>query len=196
WYQVTCYVESAHAGTTPMAVRQDAMTLARHTAHQVELAMAHLPAEELRLTFGRWDIAPNAINTTASRVSFTIDFRHADTSVLAEFDAVMQQFAAVNVQVKSLFHHQPVAFDVGLISQQHASAEALGIAAMKLMSGAFHDAMHLAGHCPTSMFFVPSHCGISHNPAEHTDPQYLYLGAKALAHCLTELANQPEGVNP
>ena len=196
WYQFTCYGESAHAGTTPMAMRQDAMTLARRTAHQVELAMGHLPAEELRLTFGRWDVEPNAINTTASRVSFTIDFRHADASVLAEFDAVMQQFAAENVQVKSLFHHQPVAFDVGLIAQQHASADALGIAAMKLMSGAFHDAMHLAGHCPTSMFFVPSHYGISHNPAEHTDPQYLYLGAKALAHCLTELANQPEGVNP
>lgn len=194
WYQVTCLGQSAHAGTTPMAVRKDAMTLARQTAQQLEQWAATLPADELRLTFGRWEVEPNAINTIAGRASFTLDFRHDSPAVLAQFDDWMQQIAAENVQVECVFNHPPVAFNTQLLAQQYACTQALQIDTTTLTSGAFHDAMHLASHCPTSMFFVPSHNGISHNPAEYTDPQYLYLGAQALACCLTELANQPIGV--
>ncbi|WP_186373587.1 M20 family metallo-hydrolase [Yersinia rohdei] len=191
WYQVTCLGQSAHAGTTPMADRLDAMSLARQKVQQLEQLAAILPADQLRLTFGRWEVEPNAINTIASRVTFTLDFRHVDPAVLAEFDEWMQQISASNVLVECIFSHQPVAFNPELLAQQYACAQALQIDTATLTSGAFHDAMHLASHCPTSMFFVPSHNGISHNPAEYTDPQYLYLGAKALACCLTELANHP-----
>ena len=59
---------------------------------------------------------------------------------------------------------------------------------MHVISGAFHDAMYLAGHCPTAMLFVPSRNGISHNPAEYTEPWQLLAGARALAHAVTELA--------
>ncbi|WP_455812839.1 M20 family metallo-hydrolase [Pseudomonas graminis] len=196
WYQVTCLGQPAHAGTTPMADRRDAMTLARRCMAQLEQRAAALPAEELRLTFGRWEVEPNAINTIAGRVTFTLDFRHADARVLAQFDDWMQELTSEDVQVACLFAHAPVAFNAQLLAQQYACTQALEIDAATLTSGAFHDAMHLASHCPTTMFFVPSHNGISHNPAEHTDPQYLTLGAKALACCLTELANQPTGVTP
>ncbi|AVX39372.1 TPA: M20 family metallo-hydrolase [Yersinia enterocolitica] len=194
WYQVSCLGQSAHAGTTPMGDRKDAMSLARQMAQQLEEQAATLPADQLRLTFGRWEVEPNAINTIASRATFTLDFRHEDPAVLAQFDDWMQQIAADNVLVECVFSHPPVAFNTQLLAQQYACTQALQIDTATLTSGAFHDAMHLASHCPTSMFFVPSHNGISHNPAEYTDPQYLYLGAKALACCLTELANQPIGV--
>ncbi|WP_420715510.1 M20/M25/M40 family metallo-hydrolase [Cupriavidus sp. D39] len=51
---------------------------------------------------------------------------------------------------------------------------------LHLTSGAFHDAMYLAEHCPTAMIFVPSKGGISHNAAEETAPHDLALGAQAL----------------
>jgi N-carbamoyl-L-amino-acid hydrolase len=38
------------------------------------------------------------------------------------------------------------------------------------------------------MIFTPSHKGISHNPAEHTDPEYLALGADTLLLVMTTLA--------
>ncbi|WP_455816128.1 M20 family metallo-hydrolase [Pseudomonas cerasi] len=196
WYQVTCLGQPAHAGTTPMGNRRDAMSLARSKVAWLEQRAAALPEDELRLTFGRWEVEPNAINTIAGRATFTLDFRHADAAVLAQFDGWMQELAAEDVQVTCLFRHAPVAFSARLLAQQYACTHALQIEAITLTSGAFHDAMHLASHCPTTMFFVPSHNGISHNPAEHTDPQYLTLGAKALACCLTELANQPTGVTP
>ena len=56
-------------------------------------------------------------------------------------------------------------------------------------SGAGHDAQMLARVCPTGMVFVPSHDGISHNPAEHTDPADLAAGADVLLHVLLDLAD-------
>ena len=38
------------------------------------------------------------------------------------------------------------------------------------------------------MIFVPSVNGISHNPAEHTEPADLAAGANVLLHTLLELA--------
>jgi N-carbamoyl-L-amino-acid hydrolase len=48
----------------------------------------------------------------------------------------------------------------------------------------------MARICPTSMIFVPSVGGISHNPAEHTEPDDLIAGANVLLVTLTELANE------
>jgi N-carbamoyl-L-amino-acid hydrolase len=61
---------------------------------------------------------------------------------------------------------------------------------LTLTSGAFHDAMYLAKHCPTAMLFVPSRGGISHNPNEATDDDHLVLGTRALAHALAALCNE------
>ncbi|MBJ7222156.1 MULTISPECIES: M20 family metallo-hydrolase [unclassified Brenneria] len=195
WYQIRCLGQSAHAGTTPMDRRKDAMTLARRLADRIEQSVAAVPIDRRRLTFGSWQVTPNAINTVASEVSFTVDFRHPDDAVLDRFDAAIAALAADDVTVTSLLFQAPVAFDPHLLAQQQACCEVLDIPTGQLVSGAFHDAMYLARHCPTSMFFVPSRNGISHNPAEYTDPHSLWLGARALACCLTALANPLTGVN-
>jgi N-carbamoyl-L-amino-acid hydrolase len=57
-----------------------------------------------------------------------------------------------------------------------------------MTSGAGHDAQMMARICPTAMIFVPSVKGISHNPAEHTEPAHLAAGADVLLHTLLELA--------
>ena len=46
----------------------------------------------------------------------------------------------------------------------------------------------LARLCPTAMIFTPSCGGISHNPAEHTDPEHLEAGANVLLRVLLALA--------
>ena len=48
---------------------------------------------------------------------------------------------------------------------------------MRMPSGAGHDAQMLARVCPTGMVFVPSVDGLSHNPAEYTEPADLEAGA-------------------
>jgi N-carbamoyl-L-amino-acid hydrolase len=55
-------------------------------------------------------------------------------------------------------------------------------------SGAFHDAQFMVPLCPTGMVFVPCRKGISHNPAEYSDPAQLAKGTRVLAQVLAELA--------
>jgi N-carbamoyl-L-amino-acid hydrolase len=59
---------------------------------------------------------------------------------------------------------------------------------MRLPSGAFHDAQFVVPVCPTGMIFVPCRRGISHNPAEYSDPAQLAAGTRVLTQALAELA--------
>ena len=79
---------------------------------------------------------------------------------------------------------------VGLVE---SAATARGLRVRRLPSGAGHDAQMLARVCPTSMIFVPSHKGISHNPAEHTDTEQLVAGCDVLLHALLTLTESEVG---
>jgi N-carbamoyl-L-amino-acid hydrolase len=59
---------------------------------------------------------------------------------------------------------------------------------MELPSGAGHDAQVLAGVTPSGMGFVPSHRGISHDPAEHTSWDDCVNGANVLLRATVDLA--------
>jgi beta-ureidopropionase / N-carbamoyl-L-amino-acid hydrolase len=191
WYTVRCAGTAAHAGTTPMHARRDAMTLAIDMRAQIEAFATTLGGEHTRVTFGRWSVEPNSINTIPACVTFTIDFRHPDAAVLDAFDRQLAECAArCGVAVETLFDHPPVHFPHTVVRHVANACAALGARSLTLNSGAFHDAMYLAKHCPTAMLFVPSRGGISHNPLEATNDEHLVLGTRALAHCLVHLCNE------
>ena len=75
-----------------------------------------------------------------------------------------------------------------MIARVERIATSLGLSSMRMPSGAGHDAQMLARVCPTSMIFVPSVDGLSHNIAEFTDPEDIAAGANVLLHTLLELA--------
>ena len=54
--------------------------------------------------------------------------------------------------------------------------------ALEVVSGAGHDAVYVSRVAPTSMIFVPCRDGISHNEAEHAEPEDLEAGANVLLH--------------
>jgi N-carbamoyl-L-amino-acid hydrolase len=200
WYRVECIGTAAHAGTTPMDERSDAMHAAVALAHAL---YAHALAEAgsgLRLTLGRWTVNPNSINTIPGKVEFTIDVRCVDETVLGRFEdslrALAQGFAwRGRIGFECIFSRATTRFSEDMLAPiERACARAASLSGrpgpLRLTSGAFHDAMYLAEHCPSAMIFVPSKGGISHNAAEATDPQELFLGAQALAHTVVELANR------
>jgi beta-ureidopropionase / N-carbamoyl-L-amino-acid hydrolase len=190
WHAFHCTGTAAHAGTTPMPLRRDAMTLAVALRNELDAIAHELGRDDTRVTFGRWNIEPNSINTIPSAVTFTVDFRHPDANVLAAFDEHARAIARRHdTRIEALFEHAPVAFDATVLSRIDEACRAFDSRALTLTSGAFHDAMYLAQHCPTGMIFVPSINGISHNPAEATHADHLVLGVRALAHCLTTLCN-------
>jgi N-carbamoyl-L-amino-acid hydrolase len=93
------------------------------------------------------------------------------------------------VETRSLARFEPVVFDPGIVAVIERAAAALGQPIRRMVSGAGQDAQMLARICPSAMIFVPSIGGVSHNPAERTEPGHVQLGADVLLRTLVELAS-------
>lgn len=198
WYRVKASGMPAHAGTTPMELRADAMAASVQVAHQLYSEAGNLSGSQLRLTLGRWVVSPNSVNTIPGEVEFTIDVRCVDEQVLAKFDETLKEIVKGqtwrgHMTLECFFERRPTRFPADMLALvEEACARACRLASKRgpipLTSGAFHDAMYLAEHCPTAMIFVPSKGGMSHNAAEETDHADLVMGAQALAYAVTRLA--------
>ncbi len=192
WFTVTLTGETAHAGTTPLALRRDAVQDMVRAVTALN-ALMHDPKDVLRFTVGRVVVEPNTSNSVANRASFTIDFRHPDKDVLlARGDAIAGVVQAAvrdaGVVVQETFHALPVQFSPLVVEAVERAATEQGCKHMRLPSGAFHDAQFVVPICPTGMIFVPCRKGISHNPAEYSEPSQLAAGTRVLTQTLVELA--------
>lgn len=188
WYQVTVEGRSAHAGTTPLEDRDDAQAKSIELAHAV-LGYAQEKRDlGLRVTIGRWTCEPGAVNTIANRVSFTVDVRHPEGSEIAAFDSFLHARLPSGAQATVLQDKPTTGFDAGLIDLIRKAAHERHVPSMDMVSGAFHDAMPMAGFTRTAMLFAPSIRGISHHPEENTAGADLAACTQVLADCLLELA--------
>lgn len=192
WFTVTLDGQSAHAGTTPLALRRDAVQDMVRAINALNGLMAD-PADVLRFTVGRIQVSPNSSNSVAQQVRFSIDLRHPDADVLtargnAVAGVVQAAVRDATVTVEETFHALPTTFAPAVVAAVEAAAEAEGFTHMRLPSGAFHDAQFAASVCPSGMIFVPCRNGVSHNPAEYATPAQLAAGTRVLARTLAELA--------
>ncbi|WP_419945360.1 hydantoinase/carbamoylase family amidase [Candidatus Poriferisodalis sp.] len=105
WYDVTIEGQSAHAGSTPMEHRSDAMVAAaRLVCEADEIAARRAP--EGRATVGTLTVGTGSRNTVAGSVTLTVDLRHPDATeleamhdellALAEGPAFGQQHSAAS----------------------------------------------------------------------------------------------------
>jgi len=196
WQEVAVSGQSNHAGTTPMRLRRDAGYVAG-----VATAFLHDLAHDMGgaqvCTVGRIDLHPNLINVIPARASFTADLRNTDAVLLrhaeARFAAFLADIAArtgTTIATRSLARFEPVIFDARLVGLIETEARRMGLSVRRMTSGAGHDAQMMARICPAAMIFVPSIAGISHNPAERTEPADLVAGADLLLRTLAQLADE------
>jgi N-carbamoyl-L-amino-acid hydrolase len=195
WQELTIVGQSNHAGTTPMYLRHDAGYVASAIATFVRDLTRKMGGHQVG-TIGKIDLIPNLINVIAARATITVDLRNTDEGLLQQAEYALatylkelEQSEGVAITARRLARFEPVSFDTALADRIAHHAQALGLSQQRMTSGAGHDAQMLARICPTSMIFVPSVGGISHNPAEHTDQEDLIAGANVLLASLTELAN-------
>jgi N-carbamoyl-L-amino-acid hydrolase len=193
WFVVELSGETAHAGTAPLSLRRDAVQDMVRAINALNALMDD-PTDVLRFTVGRIEVSPNTSNSVADRVRFTIDFRHpAKELLLARGDAIEPTIRGAvrdcGVTVTERFHALPVEFDPLVTGAVERATAAQGLSTLRMPSGAFHDAQFMVPVCPTGMLFVPCRKGISHNPAEYSEPAQLARGARVLAQALAELAN-------
>lgn len=192
WFTVTVEGRTDHAGTTPVSMRKDAVQDALRAITALN-ALMHDPSDVLRFTVGSIAVEPGTSNSVARRVVFTIDLRHPEEAVLrprgdAIAGVVQAALRACTARVDERFTAWPVDFGPLVPETVARAAAAEGLAAMRLVSGAFHDAQFLVPLCPTGMVFIPCRGGISHHPAEYAEPRACADGARVLARAVLELA--------
>ncbi len=181
-----------HAGTTPMAMRHDALAAAAVLITTLE-QLCHAEPQAVG-TVGRLEVQPNQSNVVPGEVLLTAEIRSLNPAVLAQ---VWQQFWAratavtaqrgVTLELVALTSSPPVTSPAWLVELVHRVCCSLDADALILPSGAGHDSSQLAQIAPTAMIFVPSVGGRSHCPEEYTAPDHLRLGVAALARAVLAL---------
>ncbi|WNK19762.1 Zn-dependent hydrolase [Halomonas piscis] len=194
WYRVTFHGQDAHTGSTPMEGRRDALLSAAQTINAVK-KIAEGQAPSAVATVGRIDCLPNSHNTIPGEVALTVDMRHASTETLDTMETQLHEAASAaaqqestEVEIQRIMNTPSVHFDTHCIVAVASAVHQLGYPHRRMLSGAGHDACHVARVAPTSMIFVPCAGGLSHNEAESATPEDLAAGANTLLYALIKLA--------
>lgn len=189
-YHVDIVGEANHAGTTPMALRRDAMSAAAQIALKVRSIAGDM--EICRVgTVGSMDVHPNAGNVIPGRVQMGIEFRDERMESLAAAEVELRRTAeevghAEHVGITVTAQRNTPAVPISGNMQQLVAdaADVAGLAHISLPSGAGHDAQAIASITPAAMIFVPSVNGISHAPGEFSEPEDCANGAQVLMNAL------------
>lgn len=195
WTELTLSGQSAHAGTTPLALRKDAGLVAAEIAVFLRKLALEMGGAQVA-TVGRLELKPNIINVVPNAALMTVDLRNTDEAALQRaerrFNAFVDERAAregVTLKRRTLARFEPVTFDAGMVSRVERIARGLGHSVRRMPSGAGHDAQMLQRVCPTGMIFVPSVAGLSHNVRELTEDADIAAGANVLLQVLLDLAD-------
>ena len=177
--------QAAHAGSTPMDQRRDALSAAARLALQVrELARTRGGVG----TVGRIDSEPGIPTAVAGVATALVDQRHVDADALGDIrERALDASRAiageerVEVEWSPLFRVSPIHFDAGMVAAASAIVTDLQGVDARLPSGPLHDAARMAeAGVPTVMLFVRSKRGLSHTREEDTDEADLELALTAL----------------
>lgn len=195
--QVTIKGQQNHAGTTPMAHRRDAFTVAARIATALPERFANIVTPQSVWTIGHIVLHPGASSVVPGRAEFSLQWRDIDADRLDRMEAaimgLLEDMAAetgCEISVDRLRHDlAPMPMDEGMQAALSQAAEAVAPGRWRAMpSGALHDASNLAGLMPVGMLFVPSIGGISHAFEEDTDEADLVTGLQVLAEAAARLA--------
>src|SRR3984957_13156849 len=177
--------QEAHSGSTPMAVRRDALAAAAKLALEVRpIARKHPDAVA---TIGSVKTFPGIVTAVVGRCETTLDMRDLDAGVLASMLAEAQEasrrFAAeesCTVEWSKIWNIEPIPFDPRLIELCNQAVRETAGSSHRLPSGPLHDAAEVArAGIPVVMMFTQSLAGLSHNPAENTKTEHLELAVQA-----------------
>ncbi len=194
WFDCIVTGMEAHAGPTPMAMRQDALQIAaRLMLEVVAIAGRHPPHG--RGTVGMVQVHPNSRNVIPGQVKFSIDLRnHTDALLdamakdIRETAAALSETSGLPIQLEPVSSYPAQPFAPSCIDAVERAARALGLSHRRMISGAGHDAVYTARVTPTGMIFIPCKDGISHNEIEDAAPADVEAGCNVLLQVMLECA--------
>ena len=177
--------KAGHAGTVPMAGRQDALAAVAECVLAVERRCGS--EDGLVGTVGFIEALPGAVNVIPGEVRFSLDVRAPDDAQRQQaLEDITREISSIadrrKVEAKINKSHEAVAVPCspGMVEQIERAVEGEGIRCCHLASGAGHDGMAVAAIADIGMIFVRCAGGISHNPAEAVRVEDAEVGARVL----------------
>jgi N-carbamoyl-L-amino-acid hydrolase len=186
-HQITFRGQAAHAGSTPMDKRRDALTAAAKLALEIR-EIAKRTGDGAVCTMGSCVTKPGIVTSVVETCTVLLDQRHLDATRLAEMlsnaEAASRRFAEeedVEVEWERVWAIEPILFDPELIELADQAVTEVAGQSHRLPSGPLHDAAEVSrAGIPTVMLFVQSLRGLSHTKLEDTKPEHLELSVQAL----------------
>ena len=185
--RITWTGQAAHAGSTPMDKRRDALAGAAKLALEIR-PIAARTGDGAVCTSGGVVCRPGIVTSVVETAEQLLDQRHLDAgklaSMLASAQEASERFAAeedVEVAWERIWSIEPILFDETLIGFAEEAVREVSGTSHRLPSGPLHDAAEVSrAGVPTVMLFVQSLRGLSHTPLEDTKPEHLELAVAAL----------------
>ncbi len=179
--------QAAHAGSTPMDKRRDALAGAAKLALYIREIAAEVGGGAV-CTSGGVVTKPGIVTSVVETAEQLLDQRHLDAASLARMLELAKQaavrFAAeenIEVEWERIWSIEPILFDETLIGLADEAVREVSGTSHQLPSGPLHDAAEVSrAGIPTVMLFVQSLRGLSHTKLEDTREEHLELSVEAL----------------
>ena len=192
-HQVTFRGQAAHAGSTPMDKRRDALAGAARLELEIR-EIARRTGEGAVCTMGSVVTKPGIVTSVVETAECLLDQRHLDAAKLAamlrEAQEASERFAgeeSIEVEWERIWNIEPILFEERLIGLADESIREVAGTSHRLPSGPLHDAAEVArAGIPTVMLFVQSLRGLSHTRLEDTKEDHLELAVEALDRLATK----------
>ena len=192
-HQITFRGQAAHAGSTPMHKRRDALAGAAKLELEIREIARRIGSGAV-CTLGSVVTRPGIVTSVVETAECLLDQRHLDAIQLAEMlsnaEAASRKFAheeGLEVEWEKIWSIEPIPFDDRLIELADESIREVAGSSHRLPSGPLHDAAEVArAGVPTVMLFVQSLRGLSHTKLEDTKEAHLELSVQALDRLTTK----------
>jgi N-carbamoyl-L-amino-acid hydrolase len=186
-HRITWHGQAAHAGSTPMDKRHDALAGAATLALEIR-DIARRTGGGAVCTCGNVVCQPGIVTSVVETAEQLLDQRdlnaHRLAMMLAEAKASSERFAAeesIEVEWEKLWSIEPILFDDTLLDFCEEAIHEVAGMTHRLPSGPLHDAAEVAkAGVPTVMMFVQSLRGLSHTKLEDTREEHLEQSGAAL----------------
>jgi N-carbamoyl-L-amino-acid hydrolase len=186
-HEITWRGQAAHAGSTPMDKRRDALAGAAKLALEIR-EIAKRTGGGAVCTSGGVVCKPGIVTSVVETAEQLLDQRHLDAgelaSMLAAAKEASERFAReedVEVEWQRIWSIEPILFHDELVELADEAIREVAGTSHRLPSGPLHDAAEVArAGVPTVMLFVQSLRGLSHTKLEDTKPEHLELSVQAL----------------
>jgi beta-ureidopropionase / N-carbamoyl-L-amino-acid hydrolase len=197
-HRITWRGQAAHAGSTPMEQRRDALAGASKLALEIR-DVARRAGGGAVCTSGGVVTKPGIVTSVVETAEQLLDQRHLDSgklaSMLSDAQEAARRFAdeeRIDVGWERIWSIDPILFDGGLIDLADEAVREVAGTSHRLPSGPLHDAAEVArAGVPTVMLFVQSLRGLSHTKLEDTKAEHIELSVRALDRLATKALDRP-----